>query len=180
MNEKLPELHDELSEVFIETMRETFAKKISKAEKKATLSHCWSQKLPTFLQNQIWSGIINGGDVSRGDQISILSSVAEAVYDFAHIHSRDKTTSSASAPAETQLVEENLIIPHRFGGAAIYRTEKVRKNTIDGKKGTVKVTAAHRGNLQKELEIVQKMKRETLTNLPYLTSPRTLLVCVEN
>ena len=79
---------------------------------------------------------------------SILSSVAEAVYDFAHIHSRDKTTSSASAPAETQLawlVEENLIILHRFGGAAIYRTEKVRKNTINGKKGTVKVTAAQRG-----------------------------------
>ena len=114
---------------------------------------------------------------------SILSSVAEAVYDFAHIHSRDKTTSSASAPAEKQLawlVEENLIILHRFGGAAIYRTEKVRKNTINGKKGTVKVTAAQKGNLQKELEIVQKMKRETLTNLPYLTSPRTLLVCVEN
>ena len=114
---------------------------------------------------------------------SILCSVAEAVYNFAHIHSRDKTTSSASAPAETQLawvVEENLIILYRFGGAAIYLTEKVRKNTINGKKGTVKVTAAHRGNLQKELEIVQKMKRETLTNLPYLTSPRTLLVCVEN
>ena len=43
--EKLPELLDELSEVFIETMRDTFAKKISKAEKKATLSHCWSHSL---------------------------------------------------------------------------------------------------------------------------------------
>ena len=41
----------------------------------------------------------------------------------------------------------------------------MRKNTIDGKKGTAKVTAACRGNLQKELEIVQKRKWETLTNL---------------
>lgn len=80
--EKLPELLDELSEVFIETMRDTFAKKISKAKKKATLSHCWSQKLPTFLQNEVWCSIINGGDVSRGDQISVLSCIAEAVFDL--------------------------------------------------------------------------------------------------
>ena len=164
--EKLPELLDELSEVFIETMRDTFAKKISKAEKKATLSHCWSQKLPTFLQNEVWCSIINGGDVSRGDQISVLSCIAEAVFDFAHTFSRSKTLSKNSASAETQLAEEELIILHRFGGAAIYRMAKVRKNTIDGRKGTMKVTAARRDNLQKELEIVQKMRRESLTNLP--------------
>lgn len=70
--EKLPELLDELSEVFIETMRDTFAKKISKAEKKATLSHCWSQKLPTFLQNEVWCSIINGGDVSLPHSLLLL------------------------------------------------------------------------------------------------------------
>ena len=40
---------DELSEVFIETMRDTFAEKISKAEKKATKLLCLTVGLKSFL-----------------------------------------------------------------------------------------------------------------------------------
>ena len=39
---------------------------------------------------------------------------------LAHTYSRSKTLSKNSASAETQLAEEELIILHRFGGAAIY------------------------------------------------------------
>ena len=84
---KLPELLDEVNELFIETMRNTFAKIVSQAERKASLSHCWSQKMPSLLQNEIWCGVVmncfdrddcNG--VSRGDQISVLACITEAVY----------------------------------------------------------------------------------------------------
>ena len=169
---ELPEFLDEVNESFMETMRIAFAKKVSKAERKASLSHCWLQKLPSFLKNEIWSGVVrhccdrdNCSEVSRGDQISVLACITEAVYDFAHIHSHSKIASNSSVP-ETQLCAENDVILHRFGGAAIYRMEKVRRNTVNHKKGTMKVTDAHRENLKKELEIIQKMRRDTMKNLP--------------
>ena len=87
------------------------------------------------------------------------------MYDFAHIHSHSNIASNRSTP-ETQFCAENDVILHRFGGAAIYRMDKVRRNTVNQKKGTMKVTDAHRENLKKELEIIQKMRRDTMKNLP--------------
>jgi len=169
---ELPKFLDEVNESFMETMRISFAKKVSKAERKASLSHCWLQKLPSFLKNEIWNGVVKNccerdgcSEVSRGDQISVLACITEAVYDFAHIHSHSKISSNSSTP-ETQLCAEDDVILHRFGGAAIYRMEKVRRNTVNQKKGTMKVTNAHRENLKKELEIIQKMRRDTMKNLP--------------
>ena len=170
---ELPEFLDEVNESFMETMRNSFTKKVSKAERKASLSHCWLQKLPSFLKNEIWSGIVRNccdhndcSEVSRGDQISILACITEAVYDFAHIHSHSKIVPNNSTPGTQPLCAENDVILHRFGGAAIYRMEKVRRNTVNQKKGTMKVTDAHRENLKKELEIIQKMRRDTTKNLP--------------
>ena len=55
------------------------------------------------------------------------------MYDFAHIHSHNKFTFGNLAP-DTQLYTEDDVILHRFGGATIYRMDKVRRNTIDDKK----------------------------------------------
>ena len=49
---ELPEFLDEVNESFMETMRISFAKKVSKAERKASLSHCWLQKLPSFFKKR--------------------------------------------------------------------------------------------------------------------------------
>ena len=61
MKEKLSQLLDELNEVFIETVRETLTKKIPKAEKKATLSHCWSQN--RGIQRQFSENICSEDDL---------------------------------------------------------------------------------------------------------------------
>jgi len=90
-------------------------------------------------------------------QFSVLASVTEAVYDFAHIHSHGKILSNNLAPDMQPLWTENDVIPHRFGGAAFYRMEKVERYTINHKKGTMKVTDAHKQNL-KGLEIIRKMR----------------------
>ena len=50
---ELLEFLDKVNESFMETMRVAFAKKFSKAKRKASLSHCWLQKLPSFLKNEM-------------------------------------------------------------------------------------------------------------------------------
>ena len=81
----------------METMHIAFAKKVSKAERKASLSHYWLQTLPSFLKNEIHSGVVRNccyhgdcSEVSRGNHISVLACITEAVYDFAHIHNTVK------------------------------------------------------------------------------------------
>ena len=128
----------------METMRISFTKKVLEAARKPSLSHCWLQKLPSFLKNEIWSGVRNCSKVSRGDQFSVLACVTEAVYDFAHIHSHGKILLNNLAPDMQPLCTENDVILHRFGGPAIYRMEKVGRYTVNHKKGTMKVTDAHK------------------------------------
>ena len=89
MIHELPEFLDEVNESFMDTMRIAFAKKVSKAERKAYLSHSWLQKLPSVLKSEIWSGVVRNccdrhdcSEVSRGDQISVLACVTEAIWDF--------------------------------------------------------------------------------------------------
>ena len=166
MLNKLPELLDDIVDLFVGTVCESSAKKLARAEKKADFAHSWSMKLSTLLENAVWREICEtySSTIPRGDQISLLACITESVYDFAHIY---KHEASSNVPAATDdfFVEDDIIL-HRFGGAAIYRMEKVLRNTINGKKGTVKVTDTHRRNLDKELEIVLKMKCEDLSTLP--------------
>ena len=164
---KLQELLDDMIETFLATVRNVFFEKGAKSEKKARLSHCWTQQLTTFLRTAVWLNVCEdyGSSVLRGDQISILSCIAEAVYDFVHIHEQEKTLHEVVMESTKEQVEDKVIL-HRLAGAALYRMMKVRRNTVEGKKGSMKVTDSTKGILEDELHLLNRMKRQDMSALP--------------
>ena len=64
------------------------------------------------------------------------------------------------------LPNEDRVILHRFGGAALCRMIKLRQNTVKGVKGTMKVTDTHREELERELEVLMAMKMSDKSSLP--------------
>ena len=73
-------------------------------------------------------------DVTRGNEISILSCVHEGIYDFVHTVSLANSLNLPHEPetSATGLQNEDHVILHRFGGAALCRMIKLRQNTIMG------------------------------------------------
>ena len=73
-------------------------------------------------------------DVTRGNEISILSCVHEGIYDFVHTVSLDNSLNLPHEPetSATGLQNDDHVILHRFGGAALCRMIKLRQNTIMG------------------------------------------------
>jgi len=49
---ELPKFFDKVNKSFMETMGISFTKKVLEAARKPSLSHCWLQKLPSFLKNK--------------------------------------------------------------------------------------------------------------------------------
>ena len=102
MLNKLPELLDDIVDLFVGTVSESSAMKLARAEKKADFAHSWSMKLPTLLENAVWREIWDtcSGTVHRGDQISLLSCITESVYDFTHIYKHEASSNMPATTAE--------------------------------------------------------------------------------
>ena len=104
-----------------------------------------------FLDNESWRKFTENlksrskVEVTRGDEISMLSCVHDGIYDFVDTVSLENSLNLPHEPetSATGLQNEYHVILHRFGGAALCRMIKLRQDTIMGRKGTVKVTGSH-------------------------------------
>lgn len=84
---------------------------------------------------------------------------------FMHCHESVLDLPSKAKASEGLPVEDRINL-HRFGGAALCRMIKLRQNTINGKKGTRKITDCHKEQLEKELEVLLAMKMDDKSSLP--------------
>ena len=170
----LNEVTSEFVDDFIQIIHETFHSSLSTTDKKAALAHAWSKKLRPFLNNESWRKFITNiksqseVEITRADEIAILSCVHEGIYDFVHTVSHEIALKLPREPESSAngLQNEDRVILHRFGGAALCRMIKLRQNTIKGKKGTLKVTNRHKDELEKELEVLMAMKMTDKSSLP--------------
>ena len=92
VNEVTSEFVDDLTQV----IHDTFHSSLSATDKKALLAHAWSKKLRPLLDNKSWIKFIeiksqSEVEVTRTDEIAILSCVHEGIYDFVHTVSHENT-----------------------------------------------------------------------------------------
>ena len=169
----LSELTSEFIDEFIELIRRIFLTNMTPGNKKAALTHEWSKKLKTFLDSVIWRKLCREipknkmQEISRVNEIAVLSCIHEGVYDFFHSLSHDNALSLPGHDANASVLSEDKVILYRFGGAALCRMIKLRQNTIKGEKGTLKITEKHMEELQKELNILLAIKNGC-QKLPFL------------
>ena len=167
----LSEVTSEFIDEFIQIIHDTFDSSLSATDKKANLAHAWSKKLRLFLDNETWKKFIgNLADIqiTRVDEIAVLSCIHEGIYDFTHAASHETALNLPREPETSVcgLLNEDRVILHRFGGAALCRMIKLRQNTIKGVKGTVKVTDSHKEELERELEVLMAIKMSDKSSLP--------------
>ena len=73
---------------FILDIHDTYHSSLSATDKKAVLAHAWSKTLRPMLDNKSWIkfiGILRSQsevEVTRADEIAILSCVHEGIFDF--------------------------------------------------------------------------------------------------
>ena len=145
----LSELTSEFIDEFIELIRRILLTNMTPGNKKAALTHEWSKKLKSFRDSVIWRKLCREipknkvQQISRVDEIAVLSCVHERVYDFFHSLSHDNALSLPGHDANASVLSEDKVILYRFGGAALCRMIKLRQNTIKGEKGTLKITDKH-------------------------------------
>ena len=106
--------------------------------------------------------------ITRADEIAVLSCIHEGIYDFMHAVSHETALNLPREPETSAggLPIEDRVILHRFGGVALCRMIKLRQNTIKGVKGTMKVTDRHKEELERELEVLLAMKMSDKSSLP--------------
>ena len=93
--------------------------------------------------------------IMRADKIAVLVFILEGKYDFMHAMSHETALNLPQKP-ETRagwLPNEDRVILHRFGGAALFRMIKLHHNTIKGVKGTMKLTDRPKKELERKREV---------------------------
>ena len=165
----LSELSSEFIDELIELIRRIFLTNMTPRNKKAALTHEWSNKLKSFRDSVIWRKLCREipknqvQEMSRVDEIAVLSCMHEGICDFIHSLSHDNALSLPGHDANASVLSEDKVILYRIGGAALCRMIKLRQNTIKGEKGTLKITDKHntsfsldkhKEELQKELNIL--------------------------
>ena len=107
------------------------------------------------LDKKKFIGNIVDMQITRPYEMAVLCCIHEGKYDFTHAVSH-KTALNLPRKPETSacgLPNEDRIILHHFGGAALFWMIKLRHITIKGVKGTMKVTDRHKAELERELEV---------------------------
>ena len=91
----LSELTSEFIDKLIELIRRIFLTNMTPRNKKAALTHEWSKKLKSFRDSVILRKLCREfpktqvQEISRVDEIAILSCIHEGIYDFIHSLSHD-------------------------------------------------------------------------------------------
>ena len=128
--------HDFIDE-FIEIIREIFSTRKSTANKKGALAHAWSKKFGHFRNNSAWRNLCSDLDsnseveISRVDEVAVLSGIHEAIYDATHSlsHKILLKLPSQNTSANRYLLEDRVIL-HRFGGN-IHATLEIKLSAED-------------------------------------------------
>ena len=99
------EVTSEFVEDFIQVIHDTFPSSLSATDKKAVLAHACSKKLRPLLDNKSWIKFIeipnsqSEVEVTRADEIAILSCVHEGIYDLVHTVSHEITFNLPREPS---------------------------------------------------------------------------------
>ena len=148
-----PRLTSEFIDELIELIRRIFLTNMTSRNKKAALTHEWSKKLKSFRDSVIWRKLCREipknqvQEISRVDEIVLLSCIHEGIYDFIHSLSHDNALSLPGHDAKASVLSEDKVILYRFGGGALCRMIKLRENAIKSEKGTSKITDKHKEQL---------------------------------
>ena len=123
----LNDVTSEFVDDFIQVIHDTFHSSAPAKDKKVVLTHAWSKKVRPLLDNNSWMKFIeiirsqSEVEVTRADEIAILSGVHEGIYDFDHTVSHEIAFNLPREPSAYGLQNEDRVILHRFRGAALYR-----------------------------------------------------------
>ena len=94
---RVNEVTSEFVDDFIQVIHDTFPSSLSATDKKAVLANACSKKLRPLLDNKSWIKFIeipnsqSEVEVTRADEIAILSCVHEGIYDLVHTVSHEIT-----------------------------------------------------------------------------------------
>ena len=163
-----------------------------KPNRKAAFSVAWMKMLNNFRpgrasqERSIVERFLVGQQFNCEVVHRVVSLIHEMVYTCVHAHvQRRKTTASNPDRMKSKLSPESEETLYRYCGAALHRMIKLRRETLQQKKGRGKVSHGRRGNMELELDLLQDLTMKdkssisvSLQNLDEgnLVFPRTELI----
>ena len=163
-----------------------------KPNRKAAFSVAWMKMLNNFRpgrasqERSIVERFLVGQQFNCKVVHRVVSLIHEMVYTCVHAHvQRRKTNASTSDRIKSKLCPESEETLYRYCGAALHRMIKLRRETLQQKKGRGKVSHGKRGNMEPELDLLQDLTMKdkssisvSLQNLDEgnLVFPRTELI----
>ena len=134
-----------------------------KANKKAVFSVAWMKMLGNFqvgkatqeriIMERFLVGLQSESQVSPEVAHAVLSVIHEMVYSTICSHMRQKKSQPTELRHSCLAVESDDTL-FRYCGAALHRMVKLRKETLQQKKGCGKVSSKRRPVVEKELELL--------------------------
>ena len=141
-------------------------RKIARKDKRAAFAHECAQDLLNFRDAgtphfEVWSQLMEASAMerSRDSEAAIRSELYWYLYENFHsaILTRKDSNYNEMLPARN-VIKEDIETIYRFSGFTLQSMIKLREETIKGVKGRKKVTKATKEKMQKELDVLEKLK----------------------
>ena len=143
-----------------------------KQNRKAAFSAAWMKLLSNFRSGKLSQErlIVERFLVDQQFNIevvhAVISLVHELVYTCVHSHIQGRKMSDATLDTRTsRLCAESDETLYRYCGAALHRMMKLRRETLQEKKGRGKVSHERKGIMELELDLLQDLTMEDKSSM---------------
>ena len=146
-----------------------------KPNRKAAFSVAWMRMLGNFqagkdtqerlIIERFLAGQSEGQQFSPEVVHAVVSVIHELVYCTIHSHIQLKKSTSTSELRNSRLAVESDDTLFRYCGAALHRMIKLRKETLQQKKGRGKVSSERRPVMEKEMDVLNALVMKDKSSL---------------
>lgn len=154
------------------TLASDCSKLPAKQNRKAVFSAAWMKLLSNFRSGKssqerlIVERFLVGQHFNIEMVHAVISLVHELVYTCVHSHIQGRKLSDTTLDTRTsRLCTESDETLYRYCGAALHRMIKLRRETLQHKKGRGRVSRERKGIMELELDLLQDLKMEDKLSL---------------